>query len=100
MPSFTLTKKALIDLVEIGTYTQKLWGREQRSKYLTMMDGCFHQLAADPLMGKDCDEIRVGYRKMNVGRHVIYYRQLHSGNIEIVRILHGRMDIDSKFTAT
>jgi hypothetical protein len=28
MPSFTLTKRALIDLVEIGTYTQEHWGCE------------------------------------------------------------------------
>jgi toxin ParE1/3/4 len=99
MPSFTLTKRALIDLVEIGTYTQKHWGWEQRNNYLTMLDGCFQQLAADPLMGKDCSEIREGYRKMSAGSHVIFYRQKHSGKVEIVRILHGHMDIDSKFAA-
>ena len=99
MPFFTLTKRALIDLVEIGTYTQKHWGWEQRNNYLTMLDGCFQQLAADPLIGKNCSEIRDGYRKINAGSHVIYYRQKHSGKVEIVRILHGRMDIDSKFAA-
>ena len=57
MPSVTLTNKALIDLVKIGTYTQKIWGRERRNRYLTMLDECFHQLAADPLIGKDCREI-------------------------------------------
>ena len=46
MPSFTLTKRALIDLVEIGTYTQKHWGWEQRNNYLTMLDGCIHQFSA------------------------------------------------------
>ena len=98
MPSFALTKKALIDLVEIGSYTQKHWGREQRNNYLTMLDGCFHKLAADPLVGKDCSEIRQGYRKMNAGSHVIFYRQKRSGKIEIVRILHGRMDIEVKLS--
>ena len=99
MPSFTLTKRALIDLAEIGTYTQKHWGWEQRNNYLTMLDGCFQQLAADPLMGKNCSEIREGYRKMSAGSHVIFYLQKHGGNVEIVRILHGHMDIDSKFAA-
>ena len=99
MPSFTLTKRALNDLVEIGTYTQRHWGCGQRNNYLTMLDGCFQQLAANPLMGKDCSEIREGYRKMSAGTHVIFYRQKHIFKVEIVRILHGRMDIDSKFAA-
>ena len=99
MPAFTLTKRALVDLVEIGTYTQKHWGREQRNKYLTLLDGCFQQLAADPLKGKDCSEIRQGYRKMNAGSHVLFYRQKRSGKIEIVRILHGRMDIETNLFA-
>jgi toxin ParE1/3/4 len=97
MPSFTLTKRALIDLVEIGTYTQRHWGCGQRNNYLTMLDGCFQQLAANPLMGKDCSEIREGYRKMSAGAHVIFYRQKNTFKVEIVRILHGRMDIDNKF---
>lgn len=70
MPSFTLTKKALADLIEIGRYTQKRWGTEQRDTYLTMLDSCFQQLAVDPLTGRACDEIRSGYRKMNAGSHV------------------------------
>lgn len=96
MPSFTLTQRALIDLLEIGTYTQKHWGLEQRNKYLTMLDSCFQKLAVDPLSGKDCSEIREGYRKMSAGSHVIFYRQKHCGKVEIVRILHGRMDFDNQ----
>jgi toxin ParE1/3/4 len=100
MPLFTLTKKALADLVEIGRYTQKRWGKEQRNTYLTMLDGCFQQLAAAPLEGRACDEIRSGYRKMNVGSHVIFYRQSRIDEIEIVRVLHERMDIESRLSGT
>ena len=46
MPSFTLTKRALVDLVEIGSYTHMHWGREQRNIYLTMLDGCFQHPSA------------------------------------------------------
>jgi len=35
---------------------------------------CLQQLAANPLKGKDCGEIRSGYRTMNAGSHVIFYR--------------------------
>ncbi len=97
-PLFTLTNLAKADLREIGRYTQKRWGRAQRDLYLGMLDASFHQLAANPLDGKDCSEIRDGYRKLNAGRHVIFYRQNLAGLIEIVRILHGCMDIETRLS--
>lgn len=100
MPRFTLTKKAKADLKEIARYTQDQWGRDQRDKYLAMLDGCFHQLAANPLIGKDCSDIRSGYRRMKAGSHVIFYRQTSVDMIEIVRVLHGSMDIETWISAT
>lgn len=79
---------------EIAKFTQNRWGREQRNLYLQMMDVSFHQLAANPLKGKDCSDIRVGYRKLIAGSHVIFYRQTLTDTIEIVRVLHGHMDIE------
>jgi len=96
MPCFTLTAKAKADMLDIGRYTLSRWGREQRDKYLTMLDDCFQQLAADPLKGKDCSDIRNGYRKYRAGSHVIFYRQRLNNTIEIVRILHPRMDIENR----
>jgi len=98
MPSFTLTQKALADLKEIGRYTQKEWGRQQRGIYLTMLDTCFQQLADDPLKGKDCSEIRIGYRKRVAGSHIIFYRKVSEGAVEIVRILHGSMDVTARIS--
>lgn len=94
MASFYLTHAAKTDLKEIGRYTRKQWGAAQRDKYLTMLDGCFQDLAAQPLRGQDCSDIRAGYRKYNAGSHVIFYRQASDAAIEIVRILHGRMDTE------
>ncbi len=99
MASFILTKSALDDLLTIGRYTQKRWGTAQRNAYLNMLDDCFQRLAANPLKGKDCNEIRGGYRKMNASSHVVFYRQHRSDAIEIVRILHGRMDLDARLPA-
>ena len=97
MTMFILTKRAMADLVDIGHYTQERWGQEQRNKYLFMLDSCFQQLAENPAKGRDCSDIRHGYRKINVGRHVVFYRQKRNDEIEIVRVLHGRMDIETKF---
>ena len=92
MASFRLTAKAKADLRSIGRYTQKTWGREQRNRYLTLLDGSFHDLANDPRTGRSCDDIKPGYRKLHVGRHLIFYRQAEDA-VEIIRILHERMDI-------
>lgn len=98
MPSFTLTNMAKADLKEIARFTQNRWGREQRNLYLQMLDISFQQLAANPLKGKDCSDIRIGYRKLNAGSHVIFYRQTLVDTIEIVRVLHGHMDIETRLS--
>jgi len=71
MTGFEITNKAKSDLKEIGLYTQNTWGKKQRDIYLTTLDKSFHTLAANPLKGRDCGEIRSGYRKHQVGKHII-----------------------------
>lgn len=97
MSGFVLTNKALNDLKEIGHYTQRMWGREQRNRYLSTLDQCFQDLASAPLMGQECDAIRSGYRKYLAGKHLIFYRILTPDPIEIVRVLHERMDVKYPF---
>ena len=94
MPAYRLTRKALDDLRSIARYTQKNWGREQRNKYLSKPDESIRMLAHEPHLGRACDKIRQGYRKHHVGRHLIFYRHT-SALIEIIRILHERMDVES-----
>ena len=96
MQKYTLTRKARADLKYIARFTWSRWGREQGVKYLTLLDEGFRRLGETPLLGRDCSDIRSGYRKLPVGGHVIYYR-LTDGMIEIVRILHGSMDVEGQF---
>ncbi|MCG6137075.1 MAG: type II toxin-antitoxin system RelE/ParE family toxin [Nostoc sp. LLA-1] len=96
MSPFRLTELAKQDLLSIGRYTQKTWGTEQRNRYLTMLDDCFQILARDPHKGRACDEISPGYRRYRIGRHLIFYRE-NEEYIDIIRILHDRMDIESYF---
>ena len=94
MPSFRLRERAKADLRSIGRYTQATWGREQRNIYLARLDTSFHLLAREPHRGRACDDIRPGYRKYHVGWHLIFYRESLEG-VEIIRILHDRMDIEA-----
>jgi toxin ParE1/3/4 len=47
-------------------------------------------LADSPQLGRSCDEIRPGLRRLERGRHVLFYREDAAG-ILISRILHQRM---------
>ena len=94
MSRFSLTKQAIEDLREIGRYTQKRWGQDQRRRYLALLDQCFHTLAENPNQGQRCDEIRSGYRKFPSGQHIVFYCEQNTGGIEIIRVLHERMDLD------
>jgi toxin ParE1/3/4 len=96
MPNFSLTETAKSDLKNIARFTQKRWGREQRNHYLKTLDDCFHQLSNNPNMGKVCGEIRPGYYKLPTGSY-IYYRSKSNESIEIVRVLHENMDVDTQF---
>ena len=96
MVNFQLTELAKQDLRSIGRYTQTTWGREQRNTYLAKIDAAFQLLAMEPQLGKSCDDLRAGYRKYPVGKHLIFYRQSVDG-LEIIRILHQRMDIEARF---
>jgi toxin ParE1/3/4 len=93
MGTFTLTNKAKADLKSIAIYTQRKWGKNQRALYLKQFDDAFHLLADAPDMGANCDFIQLGYRKLPHSGHVIYYRILGDTHIEIIRILHKRMDV-------
>lgn len=97
MSGFFLTTKAKDDLTAIGHYTQSTWGREQRNCYLSLLDAAFQNLAVHPFIGIDCSVIRPGYRKQAVGKHIVFYRQIETGEIEIVRVLHERMDVEQHF---
>jgi toxin ParE1/3/4 len=96
MQAFRLTAKAMDDMRSIGRYTETNWGREQRNKYLSMIENCFHVIENQPEIGIVCNDIRAGYRKYHVGRHLIFYRQ-SSKYIDIIRILHDSMYIDTHF---
>ncbi|WP_419662583.1 type II toxin-antitoxin system RelE/ParE family toxin [Desulfosarcina variabilis] len=96
MPLFRLTAKAVDDMKSIGRFTERKWGREQRNRYLAMLDSSFNTIAYQPEIGTACGYIKKGYRKYHVGRHLIFYRQ-ENQDIEIIRILHDSMDIETHF---
>ncbi len=98
MNAFTLTRKAKADLKSIATYTQRKWGKEQRKIYVRQFDDALHMLSETPAAENKCDFIKPGYRKFPVTSHIVFYHSVSEFEIEVVRILHKRMDAKTRIS--
>jgi len=56
----------------------------------------FKFLAKNPGVGEARDEIRPAIRSFSHGNYVIYFR-VTADALEIIRVVHGRRDVDSLF---
>lgn len=95
MPTFRLRAAAERDLINIGLESRARWGEAQMRRYLTELDRAFHTLAEMPGPGLPVDEVRPGYRRLRQGSHLIFYLPTEAGDVDIVRVLHERMDYEN-----
>jgi len=88
--TFRFSRRAEGDLLSIGKYTLRTWGHPQTFRYLRGLEVFCQTLADNPALGRACDDVRPGLRRMEQGKHVVFYRQ-EPGGILISRILHQSM---------
>jgi toxin ParE1/3/4 len=97
MPSvssrYRLSPGARADLEDIWRYTAEHWSIDQADHYHNLLMDGIESLVGAAHRGIAVDHIRPGYRRLNAESHVIFYRPAENG-IEIIRILHGRMDFN------
>lgn len=91
MSRYLLRERAEADLAEIWRFTARRWSVAQADKYYRNLVQAFEALAAEPTLGRSCEDIRANYRRYNVASHVVFYR-IEDGYADIVRILHARRD--------
>ena len=93
MAKFYLSNKAVDDLNDIWDYTVKIWSEKQAENYyLLLMNSC-QELANKPNLGKSYDALEKNVFGFKTGEHLIFYQIVSLDKIEVVRILHGMMDI-------
>lgn len=83
---------ALKDAQNIWLYSYEQWGEEQANRYLHGLNAAIMSLAENPRLGRDIGEARAGYYRYQYQRHLVVYR-FSQTSLEIMRILHQRMDI-------
>ena len=96
MAKYYLTKKAVEDLNGIWRYTYENWSEKQADKYYHVLLKGFNEVANYPDLGKVYNLILPNLRGMQWKEHIIFYRCLKEGEIEILRILHRRMDLKTR----
>tara|TARA_R110001592_G_C13088740_1_gene743256 strand:- start:790 stop:1098 length:309 start_codon:yes stop_codon:yes gene_type:complete len=94
MPRIIKQALAEQDLVDIWLYTFKEWGEQQADKYLDELDASIQLLADQPLICRERTELEPPVRIHHEGHHLIVYLTL-GDDINLVRVLHESMDIDS-----
>lgn len=79
------------DVASILLYTEQHWGTVQRQRYRVMLRESFTVIGENPFLGTPIHPSSPEFRRHPVDEHVVFYR-VHENFIEIVRVLHYRMD--------
>ena len=93
--TYVISKKAVSDLEEIWLYTVEKWSAGQADRYYNLIFDEINYICKNSDAGKSMEHVRKGYRASKVKSHLIFYK-ISNGTIEIVRILHERMDIENR----
>lgn len=92
MKALAFSPAALTDMDVIWDYSALHWGPNQADAYIDDIVQACHGLATGQKMGAIA-HIRRGYLKLSVGAHMIYFQD-RGDRLDIIRILHGRQDVD------
>ena len=93
MTAVGFTPRARRDLAEIWDFTAVRWGPEQADRYVRTIMATIEEVAAGTRKGRPIDDVRAGYQRIRSGSHLIFFRPGPGGRIDVVRVLHQRMDV-------
>ena len=108
MPRFRISRPAQADLAQILATSAERWGADGRRRYAAVLGAAIRKVASDPegSTTRDRTDLLPGIRSFNIqfarrgdpkGKvrrpvHILYYRAVAPGLIEVVRVLHERME--------
>ena len=96
MAKYHLTNLAIEDLSNIWEYTFDTWSEKQADKYYNMLLLSCNKIAKKPKFGKQYDIVSKGILGFKSEEHIIFCSIITKNEIEVIRILHGMMDLKNK----
>jgi toxin ParE1/3/4 len=105
---YRIAPSARADLAQTLATSIDRWGKEGKQRYATLIAAGFRKVAGDPdgYVTKARDDLSHDIRSLHLRNittvsegarvkrpvHLLYYRVVQPGLVEIVRILHERME--------
>ena len=96
MVEYIISEKALEDLNNIWIYTAENWSVEQANRYYNLIVDEIEYVSENFEVTKDFGNIRKNYKFSKVKSHLVFYKKTENTEMEVVRILHERMDIKNR----
>ena len=93
---YRLSSKAKSDLINIWEFTLDNWSIDQADRYYNLIMDKIHDICIKPDLGRNYHHVRKDYWGINVKSHIIFYKITEKRIIEVIRILHLRMDLQSR----
>ena len=93
---YSISEKANQDIEKIWLYTFDNWSLEQADRYYNLILNEIEYISENFESGKSVDHIKKGYRSSIVKSHIIFYKKSKRNTVEIIRVLHQKMDIENR----
>lgn len=96
MAKVILRQQAINDLNDIWEYTFYEWSENQAEKYYNAIKVACKEIGENPNIGRNYTEIGTHLFGLKCGKHIIFFHKVSEEEIEIIRILHERMDLKNE----
>lgn len=98
MAKVILRQKAIDDLSDIWDYTMYKWSENQADIYHSTIKFACKEIGTNLDIGKQYYGISANLFGFKSGKHIIFYHIISEDEIEVIRILHERMDLKNRLT--
>ncbi len=98
MAKVIVRQKAIDDLNNIWKYTFEKWSENQADIYYATLKIASKGIGEKPEIGKEYFGVNKNLLGLSVGKHTIFYQLISVDEIEVIRILHERMDLKKRIS--
>lgn len=96
MAEYIISEKALEDLNNIWICTAENWSVDQANRYYNLIVDEIEYVSDNFETANDFGNVRKNYKYSKVKSHLMFYKKTENTVMEVVRILHERMDIRNR----